>query len=424
LALRIAEKASLTDVGRQRQGHEDVYLELPPLFAVADGMGGARAGEVAARMAVDAFESYADADDPPEQMLRAVAQHANRQIYDAAHADSELAGMGTTLTAALVSGREVAVGHVGDSRLYRLRGGQLERLTDDHSLVEELVRQGRLSPEEAENHPQRSIITRALGPEPEVDVETFTHSGRDGDVYLLCSDGLSGMVAEADMARVVGEAASLADAARALVDEANRNGGRDNITVVLFRLESDGDGDDADGDTPPEGTMALPAEKAEQARAQAVADSGTMALPPEQAAAARAEAAADPQPTSPVRVVPPGQAPRRPSRPGRPAPRSRRGVATVIMFLVAVALFVGVYVASRQFYFLGTDSHGVVTLYRGMPYELPFGIHLYTREYASDVPALAISDTRVRRHLLDHKLRSKGDAVSRLRELERTETPR
>jgi protein phosphatase len=423
LALRIAEKASLTDVGRQRQSNEDSFLERPPVFAVADGMGGARAGEVASRMAVEAFEEHDGSGEGPEDMLRGVAREANRRIYEAAQGDSEHAGMGTTLTAAMVSGREVAVGHVGDSRLYRLRDGALEQLTDDHSLVEELVRQGRLTPEEAEHHPQRSIITRALGPEPDVDVETFTHTGRDGDVYLICSDGLSGMVPEDQMAQIVRDAGSLEDAARELIEAANRNGGRDNITVVLFRLASDGDEDDSDSQTPSEGTMALPPDQADEARAAAAAESGTMALPPAEAAAAREQAAPEARAKAPVRVMPPGQAVQRPAR-ARPAPRSRRGVATVLMAVVAVALFVGVYAASRQFYFLGTDDRGVVTLYRGLPYELPLGIHLYTREYASSVPALAITDTRVRTHLLDHKLRSKGDAVSRLRELERTETPR
>ncbi|HEX8075353.1 MAG TPA: Stp1/IreP family PP2C-type Ser/Thr phosphatase [Thermoleophilaceae bacterium] len=426
MALRIAEKASLTDVGRQRQSNEDSFLERPPLFAVADGMGGARAGEVASRMAVEAFDD-SGADASPEEMLSRVAREANRRIYEAAQGDSEHAGMGTTLTAAVVSGREVAVGHVGDSRLYRLRDGRLERLTDDHSLVEELVRQGRLSPEEAENHPQRSIITRALGPEPEVDVETFTHPGRDGDVYLLCSDGLSGMVAEEDMAAIVRDSPSLDEAARELVDAANRNGGRDNITVLLFRLASEGDDDEESGDTPSEGTMALGPEEAGEARAEAAGDAGTIALGPEEAEQARAEAAAaaeaEPRRRA-VSVRPPGSAP--PTRGARPAMpiRRRRGVVGFLALIVAAALLVGIYVGSRQFYFLGTDGRGVVALYRGLPYDLPLGIHLYTTEYASSVPALSIEDRRVRSHLLDHKLRSRGDAVSRLRELERAETPR
>src|SRR5437763_12007735 len=226
--MRIAEKAALSDVGRQRQGNEDNFLERSPLFAVADGMGGARAGEVASKVAVEKLGSTMDFDGSPEQHLARVTKEANREIYRMAQDDAALAGMGTTLTAALVTGREVAIGHVGDSRVYRLRDGELERLTQDHSLVEEFVRQGKLTPEEAENHPQRSIITRALGPEPEVDVETYTDPARDGDVYLLCSDGLTGMVSEEQIAEIVDASKSLADAAHALIAAANENGGKDN----------------------------------------------------------------------------------------------------------------------------------------------------------------------------------------------------
>src|SRR3954451_19302083 len=248
MSLAIVEKASLTDVGRQRQGNEDNYLEQSPLFAVADGMGGARAGEVASKVAVEKLGSSAPADGSPEQHLAEVTRQANREIYEMAQGSSDLAGMGTTLTAALVTGQEVAIGHVGDSRVYRFRDGKLERLTQDHSLVEEFVRQGKLTPEEAENHPQRSIITRALGPEPDVEVETYTHAGRDGDVYLLCSDGLTGMVPEQRIAEILRESPSLDEAARALIDAANENGGKDNITAVLFRL-ADGGGSDEEGDT-------------------------------------------------------------------------------------------------------------------------------------------------------------------------------
>src|SRR5437763_2718762 len=207
--MRIAEKAALSDVGRQRQGNEDNFLERSPLFAVADGMGGARAGEVASKIAVDKLGASIEADGSPEQHLAEVTKEANREIYRMAQDDSALAGMGTTLTAALVTGREVAIGHVGDSRVYRFRDGEIERLTQDHSLVEEFVRQGKLTPEEAENHPQRSIITRALGPEPDVEVETYTHAGRDGDVYLLCSDGLTGMVSEQRIAEILAASKSL-----------------------------------------------------------------------------------------------------------------------------------------------------------------------------------------------------------------------
>jgi PPM family protein phosphatase len=424
VALRIAEKASLTDVGRQRQSNEDSYLEREPLFAVADGMGGARAGEVASRMAVEAFDS-ATKDAAPEELLRGVAREANRRIYEMAQGDTEHAGMGTTLTAAMVTGREVAVGHVGDSRLYRLRSGRLERLTEDHSLVEELMRQGRLTPEEAETHPQRSIITRALGPEPDVDVETFTDPARDGDVYLICSDGLSGMVSEDEMASIVEGAGSLAKAARQLVDAANGAGGKDNITVVLFRLESDGASepepapDTLSGKEAEEG---LSAETVREAVADAGAEAGTVSIGAAEAARARERAAAQPRPAkkSPVRVLPPDEARRRPAA----RRRSRRWIGAAVAALAVAAAIFGLYEGSRQFYFLGTDSRGVVALYRGLPYDLPLGIHLYARVYSSDVPATAITDHRQRANLLDHQLRSRGDAVTRLRELERSETPR
>ena len=422
MALRIAEKASLTDVGRQRQSNEDSFLERAPVFAVADGMGGARAGEVASRMAVEAFDAPAGGA-VPEEVLRTVAREANRRIYEMAQGDSEHAGMGTTLTAAMVTGREVAVGHVGDSRLYRLRNGKLERLTEDHSLVEELMRQGRLTPEEAESHPQRSIITRALGPEPDVDVETFTHTARDGDVYLICSDGLSGMVAEEEIAEIIADSASLKESAQRLVNAANKNGGKDNITVVLFRLESDGEPEPtSDTLTGEEAEEGVSADSVREAVADATADAGTVAIGASQAAEARERTAeAKPERRSPVRVLPPSDAPRR-----RPAGRgrSRRRIGAALAVLALAAAIFGLYEGSRQFYFLGTDARGVIALYRGLPYDLPLGIHLYTRVYSSDVPAAAISDRRQRRNLLDHQLRSRGDAVTRLRELERSETPR
>src|SRR5439155_11363777 len=151
--------------------------------------------------------------------------------------DKSRSGMGTTLTAALVEGDEVGFAHVGDSRAYLFRDGELKLLTSDHSLVEELRRQGRLTDEQAEDHPQRSIITRALGPEREVEVDTMTHQARPGDVYLLCSDGLTTMIAEDRIAATLADAESLDDAVSRLVREANEAGGRDNITVVAFRLE-------------------------------------------------------------------------------------------------------------------------------------------------------------------------------------------
>ena len=441
MSLRIVEKAAVTDVGRQRQSNEDSYFEGAPLFAVADGMGGARAGEVASRMAVEELARVDASGSGAEERLREVARTANRRIYDMAQSDSEHAGMGTTFTAVLVSGREVAVGHVGDSRLYRLREGGFERLTDDHSLVEELVRQGKLTPQEAEVHPQRSIITRALGPEKDVQVDTFTDIARDGDVYLLCSDGLSGMLSEQLMTQLLSSARSLEDAARDLIDAANDAGGKDNITAVLFRVAGDDGAEpesDTLGDSATEAGVTIGAvrdavadDQARQAAAQPTGEpppaAATMALRAEQAARAREEAAARAGPARRGGAAGPGAhapGPRREAPSRRRAPRPKLGIGATLFLLLLALVLVGLYAGSRQVYFLGTDDRGVVSVFRGLPYELPLGVDLYTHEYSSSVPAASIEDRRQRSRLLNHKLRSKDDAEDRVSELERVETPR
>jgi serine/threonine protein phosphatase PrpC len=174
--LRVAEQYAGTDTGRQRRANEDSHLARAPLFVVADGMGGAQAGEVASRIAVESFEGGVHGAGEPEEALAQLAREANARIHELSHSHAEQAGMGTTLTAFYVGEREVSIAHVGDSRAYRLRGVELTRLTDDHSLVDELLRQGRLTPEEALEHPQRSVITRALGPEGFVEVDTRSYS--------------------------------------------------------------------------------------------------------------------------------------------------------------------------------------------------------------------------------------------------------
>ena len=175
--LRVAEQYAGSDTGRQRRANEDSLLARSPLFVVADGMGGAQAGEVASRIAVEAFQPGLAETSHPELELAELARAANARIHELSHANAEQAGMGTTLTAVYVGEQEVAIAHVGDSRAYCLRDGQLLRLTDDHSLVDELMRQGRLTPEEAVEHPQRSVITRALGPEGMVEVDTRSFRG-------------------------------------------------------------------------------------------------------------------------------------------------------------------------------------------------------------------------------------------------------
>jgi protein phosphatase len=404
VALRIAEQAARSDVGRQRQANEDSFVEAPPFFAVADGMGGARAGEVASQIAAEAFREEDGAESHGEARLRRIAQSANRRIYDLAQREESRRGMGTTLTAALVGEDQVSLGHVGDSRAYLLRDGVLEQLTRDHSLVAELERTGQIEPGEAEHHPQRSIITRALGPEPDVDVDTYTVTGRPGDVFLLCSDGLTSMISDDEVASILRSAADLGEAGEALVRSANQSGGKDNITVVLFRLGEDGQ-ESAGGGVEAGETIA----------------GGLHADDVRAAAASRAPVAEAPRPRNRDPDPPSGaQSSARvaPVTKGRGRGRPRRAAAALLGLLALAAVVAGLYLGSRQVYFLGTDDAGLVTLYRGLPYELPFGIDLYTEEYSSGVPARAIPTDR-RGRVLNHEWRGRADAVDLVRQLER-----
>ncbi|MGI8862442.1 MAG: Stp1/IreP family PP2C-type Ser/Thr phosphatase [Gaiellaceae bacterium] len=239
--MKIGRTAGVTDTGRRRLRNEDAFICEPPLFAVADGMGGARAGEVAAGLAAAALEE-AGSETRGAEGVAALIVEANKRIWERSLNDPRTTGMGTTVTAALVDAASgaVAIGHVGDSRAYLLRDETLEQLTTDHSLVAELVESGVLTPEEAERHPQRSAITRALGTEPTVEVDAFTMQAEPGDLFLVCSDGLSAMLSD----EAVSSAIETADrdperAADALVAAANARGGEDNITVVLFEIVDD-----------------------------------------------------------------------------------------------------------------------------------------------------------------------------------------
>jgi PPM family protein phosphatase len=382
--LRVAEHFERTDTGRQRRGNEDAFYARAPLFAVADGMGGAQAGEVASHLAVEVLEQgLPEGAGSVEERLRARVREANTRIMESAGADDARAGMGTTLTVAYVGEDDLTVAHVGDSRLYRLRDGSFERLTDDHSLVEELVRQGKLTPEQADEHPQRSIITRALGAEEGVEADSRTWPGRDGDVYLICSDGLTSMIPEARVADALTSAASLAAAGRALIDAANDAGGRDNITVVLFRLEEVG---------------------AAASAAQQTAEHRS--LPREQVASA----------TAPVARIEP-----RPPRPAAPARRRRRRprvpVGAILVLFLAACVVLGAYYASQTVYFVGASDDGFVTVYRGLPYDLPAGLDLYSVNYESGVPVDELTPAQ-ERTITAHKLRAKDDAQDLVKQLE------
>jgi protein phosphatase len=233
-ALRVVELAQRSDTGRVRDHNEDRSYATPAVVAVADGMGGALAGEVAAQIAVAAVERVGTGAD--RGRLRAALEDANRDIRRLAAQDAGKAGMGTTMTAASVHDGRADIVHVGDSRAYLWRDGGLLRLTEDHSVVGELLRRGTISQEEADHHPHRNVITRALGAEPQVQVDVVTQELADGDVLLLCSDGLYGEVGEPEIAGELARAGSLEEAAAALVAMANGAGGHDNVTVVLARI--------------------------------------------------------------------------------------------------------------------------------------------------------------------------------------------
>jgi protein phosphatase len=294
--------------------------------------------------------------------------------------------MGTTMTAALVAGERIAIGHVGDSRAYRIRNGTIEQLTDDHSLVADLVRSGRLSPEEAESHPQRSVITRALGTDAAVSIDSFTVEAQDGDVFLLCSDGLTTMVDEEAMLRILAEAPDLGAAARQLIAAANRGGGEDNVTVVLFALE---EGDPADEDTFTD--LVLPVAPSPAELAPAVDHAVSI--------------------------------PRRSRVGARGHGRASRVALLVAMVLLLFAGLAGLALwGLSRAHFVGADSSGHVVVYQGVPWNAFGGLELYREIYVSPLLAVQLSPEE-RAKLFDHSLVSEEEARSRIAPYEEEAAP-
>jgi protein phosphatase len=335
-------------------------------------MGGAQAGEVASRLAAESLREREHGDLSAREQTVELIREANRRVYAYSSENASARGMGTTMTVALVDGDRVTIGHVGDSRAYLLRDERLTQLTQDHSLVAELVRSGRLTPEEAESHPRRSVITRALGTDSEVEVDVFSLQAQSGDLYLLCSDGLTSMVADAEIERILASTrADLDDAATKLIEAANHAGGEDNITVVLFELE---------------GGELEPVEESESAKTLTESDAvPVLKLEPE-----------------------------RDSR----KHRSRRAMllAPALAFLLALVAL-GVFTVSTA-HFIGVEPDGHVAVYQGLPYDLPGGIHLYRPVRVSAHLYAAQLTTGERRRFFNHDLHSYGDTTRRLSELE------
>ena len=443
MSVRVVDFAIATHAGRVRRKNEDAYYAEPPLFAVADGMGGALAGEVASRITVQTLAELVE-EGSDEERLAATVRLANRRVAEQAAADPRASGMGSTVTAALVGSRAVVFAHVGDSRAYLWRGGVLTRLSDDHSLVAEWVRAGALAPEEAAQHPQRSVITRALGADWQVDIDVWTTPARSGDVILLCTDGLSGLVDEAAVAGILGEHEALDVAVHALVDAANAAGGEDNITAVALRLEVDEaqaageDTGDVNDERPTAAIAAVeaplepeqPPESASGSDSASEATAVAVALPP-------AREAEELEPVEPLSSRPvPAPLPRHGetfiSVPavvtgfGSGAPVRRRGRARRLgVFLAVAALMLCVVWAAliglRWSHFVGVDpATGKVAVYQGLPYDLGGGVKLFSLVHISRIPAATLPAAR-RRHLFDHSLRSSESARSLVDKLEQTE---
>ncbi len=421
--LRVAEHWCGTDTGLQRRANEDSLLVRSPLFVVADGMGGAQAGEVASSVAVETFSGGLDDGLDPESSLVSQVEQANSRINELSHSNVEHAGMGTTITVVYVGERDVSIAHVGDSRAYCLRGDELLRLTDDHSLVDELIRQGKLTPEEAEEHPQRSVITRALGPEATVEVDVRSFRGRPGDVYLLCSDGLTTMVGEDLLLELLGSHERLADAGEALIAAANGAGGKDNITVILLRLEEVFTDAEPLGDGHTTIAALAPAPLAVSSQRERPNIPDSQAHP-------QTTLREEPQsrPDRPLHRPNARQASTTPLTPRRPrladrSPKSSKGArlrrlrALLVPLVLVGLLAAAAYLALQSVYFIGTNQSGLVTMFNGLPYELPGGLKLYSVDYVSGVSASTLPSAR-RQALLDHSLRSEGDAGELIRQLE------
>ncbi|MGH2675093.1 MAG: Stp1/IreP family PP2C-type Ser/Thr phosphatase [Actinomycetota bacterium] len=332
-----------TDVGRVREGNEDSYMVHEPLFAVADGMGGHQGGEVASKLALDTLKKVTDG----EVALVQAVQDANRAVFEKAAGDPGLAGMGTTLTAFVAEADGLRLAHVGDSRAYLLRDGDLQRITKDHTVVEGLVDQGKLTAHEATIHPQRSILTRAIGVEGDVQVDQGSIEVRADDRLLLCSDGLTGMVDEDHIQRILEEQRDPQATAEALVEAANEAGGQDNITAVVI--------DVVDGDAG-------------------------------QAAPSHAQTA----PTETVRTEA-SSVPRRTERFAMGTAARRRPPWKALAWTLAILVLVGggLFAVKRLFvdrqWFVG-ESGGNVALFSGIPAE-PLGLDLSTLVEETAIPA-------------------------------------
>ncbi len=391
-----------SDVGRARERNEDSYLAMPPVYIVADGMGGHRGGNVASSLAMQVMSGLTNGGT--SQMLPEQVRQANHAILERARGDRDLQGMGTTITATYVDDGTVHLAQVGDSRAYLLRAGQFQQITTDHTLVHEMVKRQQITAEEAEHHPQRSILTRALGVDEPVEVDVFDIPAQVGDRMLLCSDGLHSMVDDSVIQQILQSEPTPQAAADQLVTLANQAGGLDNITVIVLEF-ADGEGF--------EGPTWVP---------QAPTDAGTTreipiptGLGTDDVTAAYqipAGVVAAQQPAPPAGSAPPmpGQVAAQPAPGDRwPGPagagRHRGGRRRTILWVVVAVVLLAVAVFGFRLYldsrfFVGVEN-GKVVVFRGLPTKT-LGIKMFGLVETTDIPAdQALACPVWHQHLVD-----------------------
>jgi PPM family protein phosphatase len=386
-----------SDIGQVREGNEDSYLVIAPLYAVADGMGGHRGGEVASNLALETVQQLFEQGSGT---LAEQVEQANHAVFERSQQDRSVSGMGTTLTAALIDGGRVHLAHVGDSRAYLFRGGELSVLTEDHTLVHKMVMEGEITEEEAETHPHRSILTRALGVDAAVEVDESDVDVVDGDRILLCSDGLTGMVPDGQIREILGRNPDPQPAVDELVKEANRAGGIDNITAVILDFIDDGSGKETT--TAAEIPHAPTQERPIPRRSDITIVGAPIPEPPPEASSLGTSPGSAPltgagpsraggtNTTTKERAARP--AARSPSPAPPPTPRKssgRRGRKVALWGGVAIAVLVlgvvgGKLYLDRQ-WFVGV-SDGRVAIFRGVPTDVA-GIELNSVVVETSIPA-------------------------------------
>lgn len=365
--------AARTDVGNVREHNEDSFLEKSPLFVVADGMGGHEAGEVASRIAVQTMEANIPKSSNPEALAAAVVK-ANEAVLRGAEDGTGRPGMGTTLTAALIFDNEVTIAQVGDSRAYLLHNNELQRITRDHSLVADLIEQGRLTEEEARFHPQRSVITRALGSDPQMQPDIYSLPVEDGDRLLLCSDGLSSMVSDEAIEMVMLANEYPQDACDALVDEALAAGGLDNVTVIVIDpLGEPPEEETVDrGDFEEEIIVGVPSETLDED------DEDEFIEQPRPKGFSPAE--------KPKKAK--GKKVKKPKRKGRFAPL----IWAIAFIIILAAAAGGFYYYTQNSYYI-IQENGVVRVYRGLPGQIGTLSASWLEEEATDIDVTKLNPT-------------------------------